>query len=265
MTEAQADDEQLLCDEELLKLFNATDFHKVHCSQRYNLIAMGYRTGLRPDSLQQLKIDMFRFFKKDDGVEGLEMHIGSMKNLPATLDKIDSAVFKQTIVRCPDARCNDKPPTRFYTCLILRLCAVAAFERQVAMRHIPPGTTSSSPLFCSLNSMQGIMTERPTAYGSFRGAAEWASSVVGRPLTFKQMSRQVVITKLANAAELSAYDATSYVGIQPRTIQSYHRTSSAKRAKASELLNAIDGQAVWNMDVKIVTAMHCNRRQNHRD
>ena len=89
------------------------------------------------------------------------------------------------------------------------------------------------------------MTDEPAGYATFRGGAEWASKVLGRQLTFKQMSRNVVITKLANSPNLSAYDAAAYMGIQPRTIQNYHKTSATKRAKACEILNVGESGHVW--------------------
>ena len=103
--DAEAPDEVLLQDEELEKLYNATDFNQCLQSQRYNMIVFGFRTGLRPDSVMSLFVNMFRHITTEEGVEGLQVHIGTMKNLPATLGKIDSALYKQTITRASDARC----------------------------------------------------------------------------------------------------------------------------------------------------------------
>ena len=50
----EEEDTPLLCDEELMQLYDATDLSNDGEAQRYNIIVLGYRTGFRPDNLKKL-------------------------------------------------------------------------------------------------------------------------------------------------------------------------------------------------------------------
>ena len=55
------------------------------------------------------------------------------------------------------------------------------------------------------------------------------------------MSRNVAMTKLANS-ELSNYDSAAHMCVQPRILEKYHKTSSKKRDRASEILNGVEAK-----------------------
>ena len=95
------------------------------------------------------------------------------------------------------------------------------------------------PLFAHCHNLKKALGTEPAKYASFKGAAAWASTVVGRKLTYKEMSRNVAMTKLANS-ELSKYDSCAYMHVQPKILEKYHKTSAKKRDRASEILNQSD-------------------------
>ena len=95
---------QLLDDAELLLLHDNTNFKSVYENQRYNVVVIGFRTGLRPESLEYLTVNMIKFGVQEDGREFFRLHVGNMKNLPATMDHMDAAIFKQIVLAHADAR-----------------------------------------------------------------------------------------------------------------------------------------------------------------
>ena len=104
VTEAQKDDLILLQDDELVQLFDVTNFKNVHEAQRFNVLVMGFRTGMRPDTLKRLTFDMFKCGTDAEGREWIQAHIGTMKNLPSDLEHLDAAIFKQKIFAHEDPR-----------------------------------------------------------------------------------------------------------------------------------------------------------------
>ena len=58
--EVEAEDVLLLNDADLAKIYDATDMSIPGEVQRYNIIVMSYRTGLRPDNLRRLRPDVVK-------------------------------------------------------------------------------------------------------------------------------------------------------------------------------------------------------------
>ena len=70
-----------------------------------------------------------------------------------------------------------------------------------------------------------------------RGVAIWASTILGRNVTFKDCARRPVFTKLANA--MSVFDAAKAVGVRPQTMAHYHVAQGADvKRQAAEVLAA---------------------------
>ena len=158
---------------------------------------------------------MFKLDKLDNGRPIVHIHAGSMKNLQQTMDKNETVIFKQTMIT------GDDP----------RFCPVAAFNRQLNILEVD--VSSSVPLFQSCSAFAAKFSGKVAKYGTYRGVADWVSKIVGRSLTFRQCSRNVVFTKLANDPCASDNDKAKFMGVSPKTIAVYHKTSDEKRFACS--------------------------------
>ena len=88
----------ILSDEELPRLWNATNMQSAYEVQRLNIVMFAYSTGFRPETLKRLCIGWFQ--KKVDG-EGrtiLTVNVGTMKNHPGRLSSCDAALLRQDII-----------------------------------------------------------------------------------------------------------------------------------------------------------------------
>ena len=231
--EASKPDILLLQDNELPLLYSRTNFQNKLEVQRFNILILGYCLGWRPNSMEKMCPNMFKVEKLPDGRPVVHIHAGSMKNLQNTIDKADTQIFKQSMVTGEDPR----------------FCPVAAFKRQLSILQV--NIDDAGPLFqgCSSNGVK--FTGKAATYATYRGAADWVSQVVKRPLTFRQCSRNVVFTKLANDAATSVEDKAKFMGVTPKTVSVYHKTSSAKRFACSEVVCKVHID-----DVKVEENLH---------
>ena len=116
---------------------------------------------------------------------------------------------------------------------------MAAFRSQKLLQGIEQHELSSAPLFISMRCLSSTAPDAPTKESTYRGVALWVSGIVGRHLTFKQISRNVVMTKVANSC-LSNYDGAAFMGVRVKTLQAYHRSNTVKEDIASRILNEPD-------------------------
>ena len=90
--------------------------------QRTNILVFAFRTGLRSEVLRRLCVDSFVESKTEDGKRMVTMVMGTMKNKPASMQKVDATMFKQVIVE------GANPDT----------CALKALDRQRALVEKAP-------------------------------------------------------------------------------------------------------------------------------
>ena len=215
--DAQKDPEALevLQDHELPILLQATDMGNAMEAQRWFAVIIGRCSGWRPDSLMAVDVENFRIIS-EGGKRYLQPVLGSMKNLPASFNNVDKALFKQRIGECAD--------TKF--------CPIVAFERQLSL--LPEG---KGALFraVSLNSKKS--SDKRGGYGIFRGASNWVGEVVGRPdLTYKDIARRVAITKLCNSGIPQA-EVAAYLGVRTNTLDVYFRSALGIPNQAANILS----------------------------
>ena len=203
--EADVEEVEVLRDEELPKLHAAVDLKNASEVQRYNIVILGYRTGLRADTLEKFLVDCFNLKVTDNG-EMLTPVFANMKNLAASLTKIDKALFKLQIVQCIDEW----------------FCAIATFKRQLKLLE-DVGEVERNYLFRTSHFWSKTRGTKKSSADTSRGAAIWVSKVLGRHITFKDIARRVAMTKLANDPNISSVDAAKYLGVQVRTPMVYHR------------------------------------------
>ena len=144
-----------------------------------------------------------------------------MKNLAASLDKVETALFKQRVAQCEDHR----------------FCAIWWFQKLASMSPLK----TKGPLFHFLNPLSNSVQEGKRAgYGVYRGTANWVGQLLERPgLTMKDIGRRPVFTKLANS-EVSLADAAKYLGVAQKTWEVYHRAALDTPIKAANLLSRYD-------------------------
>ena len=73
--------------------------------------------------------------------------------------------------------------------------------------------------------------------GIFRGVGKWVAKVLGRKLTFKDLARRVVMTKLANSDEITVADAAKYLGLTMPTLEVYHQMDKKTPDMAANILS----------------------------
>ena len=116
---------------------------------------------------------------------------------------------------------------------------MAAFKRQCEVRGVENIAQSDLPLLGAATKLRAPSHPDTNAkYATLRGAAKWASDLLKRKLTFKQCSRNVVMTKLANSRDVSEYDTVAHMNVAVRTVQRYHRINPEARDVVSRVINA---------------------------
>ena len=149
-------DTSVLSEPEFVKIMHeeaTTPLHK----QRLNILCIAWSTGLRADSLMKLTMNSFRDIRTDAGVDGMEIVIPNMKNLPADIEHCDASLFRQVIVPAE----NEK------------LCPVRAVQRQqLLVQEEGLGVAGdTSPLFHTSHLMSQKL---PPGWH-----ATWESGIVG--------------------------------------------------------------------------------------
>ena len=201
LKEAGAEDVEVLQDSDLEVLYNQTNFLILFEKTRWYMVLFLFRTGLRPESLEWVLVESMAIHK-EDRVRYVQVVLGTMKNLPSSLAKVDAALFKQRVVECLD--------TRF--------CALDAYTKLCDM--LP---TKSGPLVRSMSYTSKEVGEESAGYSMFRGVAKWAGKVLDRPkMVPKDIGWRAVITKLVHAG-LEPAEIAKYIGVHERTVAIYHR------------------------------------------
>ena len=225
--EVEAEDVLLLTDADLAKIYDATNFSVPGEAQRYNIIVLSYRTGLRPDNLKRLRPDVVKLGVLADGTRCLTFVIGNMKNLPGTLTSIDLAMFKQQVVEAADPK----------------FCAIQAFERQCKLLETAQ-PAELSYLFRTWRYWQKRLGSEQTTVNTYSGAANWVKDLLKKDkFTHKDLGRRVAMTKLANDPDISLMDAAKYLGVHVTTLRVYHRSGPSVATKAAEILSRADPSA----------------------
>ena len=209
--------EKSLTDDELVSLFDKTQWKSWYESQRMSLLVLAYQVGQRPETLIRLCVGNFHQKVSHDGTEGLQINFGTMKNLQGNQANANKPAHIQYVMK----HANPK------------LCAIAAHGRQ--MELIGKASSPSSPMFRGARIYTNSAPPNAATYSIIRGIAQWVRAAVGRPLTFKDCARRPVLTRLANA--LSVHDAAKAMGVAPRTIDRYHAADGpAVSSKAAAVL-----------------------------
>lgn len=219
-------EEEILQDSELEALWNNTDFGVTLEAQRFNILVIAMRTGYRAETLARLQVKSFvlgTLTEDDTDTRFLTVALGTMKNHQGSLDRVDAQLLKQQVLACADAR----------------FCAVAAYARQCALERAAATDGTEDYLFRSCPGPYAkVLGPKQAGVSLFRGVYQWVSKVLDRKLTFKDIARRVVMTKLANAPDMSDNDVAKYLHVHPRTVAVYHRSGATKKQRAAEILNA---------------------------
>jgi hypothetical protein len=182
-----------------------------------NLLLVSYSLGQRPETMVRLCVGSFHWVTTDEGVEALDVHIGTMKNKQARHQNVGMPLHKQSIYQ------HSNP----------NLCAVAAYKRQLSI--LPSGYSPKDPLFRSARFFSRQLGMQAPSTHTCAGVALWVSQLIGRKVTFKDCARRPVFTKLVNA--MPSYDAAKSVGVQPQSLLPYHRAVASEiKAQAARIM-----------------------------
>jgi hypothetical protein len=195
-------------------------------SQRRNILALVFCTGLRAEVLRRLTHTSFRDGVDDAGVRQMTIVIGSMKNHDTGFTNADAALFRQVITPADDPL----------------LCPIAAVDRQRALPRGPDQSdTTTQWLFRTVRPGDVALSGQQTSEETYRGVARWVSGCVGRTVTFKDVGRRSVMTRLANSPMPNA-EVAKHLGVHRSTIAVYHRThADTPRDMARILVKSAEG------------------------
>ncbi len=195
-------------------------------AQRRNILALVFCTGFRAEVLRRLTHTSFREGVDDAGGRQLTVVVGSMKNHDAGFTNADAALFRQVIMPADDPL----------------LCPIAAVDRQ---RALPRGSDQSDPttqwLFRTVRPGDAALSAHQSGEDTYRGVSRWVSACVGRTVTFKDVGRRSVMTRLANSPMPSA-EVAKHLRVHRSTIAVYHRThADTPRDMARILVKSAEG------------------------
>ena len=221
-------DDNVLTDDDLPRLRDATEFNKPLHVQRFNQLIFAYRTGFRPEMMRNLKVGSFKTEVDVNGRKVLTVILGSMKQLVQDMSKSDLALFK-----CPIMQ-GDNP----------MFCAVAAVERQLQLLKNVGGVDNENPdpdapLFRSVRTYSESLLHAPPSKEAFRGVADWVSLVLGKKRQFRDLSRRAAMTRLANTPGFSLVEVSKYFGVAENTAGRYHKQKRTMPLKAAAVLSGV--------------------------
>ncbi|EPS58297.1 hypothetical protein M569_16518 [Genlisea aurea] len=200
-------------------VMSTVDTSNVFQNQQANILALAFGTGFRAEVLRRLQSDSFQTSQKE-GRTVLTVVVGTMKNLSGSFAKADAALFRQVIVS------GDDPLT----------CPVAAVARQQALLEMAPNKGHTNWLFRTCRPISPHLSDEPVSDEMFRGVAAWASMVVQRRCTFKDVARRAAMTRLASDSALSREDVAKYFGVNRNTVAVYHQMARGTPFQAGAIL-----------------------------
>ena len=101
----QADgDLKILQDSELETLREQTNFKSLYETQRFNMVLISFRTGLRPQTLEHVQFNMLRIFE-EEGQEKISFLIPHMKNHQPTVQNAKKPPVEFIFHKHSDPRC----------------------------------------------------------------------------------------------------------------------------------------------------------------
>ena len=206
---SRAVDAAVLSEAELPMIRETVDFDNALQVQRWTLLLLGFRSGLRAETLRSMVSAAIRFEGQGPERKATFM-IGNMKNLPADMDHVDRALFQQVLVAGPDAK----------------YCALEALALQFALlEKAKEAGRDAQWLFRTVWTYGATLTAQQCGEDTTRGVADWVSKIVGRRLTWKDVARRAAMTRLANDPSVSADDIAKYFGVTRTTVAVYHQAS----------------------------------------
>ena len=225
--EAGKRDPGVLQEEEFMRVMDIQPRNAME-KQKRNILALVWASGLRADSIAHLQKNSFREETLPDGTRALRIVIGNMKNLPATIDRCDAALFQQLIVQGSDEK----------------YCPIAAVDNQKKwLEELFPGEDDDKPLFRSVVSAQGKLRTVASTQETYRGMANWVSQIIGRKVVFKDCGRRAAMSRLMKNSELSPTEIAKYFGVHVNTALLYHRMNFETPQRAATILSTLGKKA----------------------
>lgn len=216
--EAEKPEVPFLSDDEVVRLYDKTNWSNFYESQRTNILVLAYNLGQRAETYLELTVGCFHPQKTETGLE-LLVKYPKQKAMQANQQNAHKPLRDQLILP------RDNP----------KICGIEAWRRQMAI--LPDATDPGAWFWRSA----GIQTKKPggrAGPATFEGVVNWAKEVLGRGLTFKDVSRRPVVTALVD--QLGAHKAAKAVGMRPRNTDRYHRCGADDvRREAAEALQQV--------------------------
>ena len=217
--------------EEMVQVVSTVTDVRVLDVQRRNILCVGFATGFRSEVLRRLLVGSVHPGITTDGQRMYTFQVGTMKNMPGTLDHVDAKLFSQRVVE------SDEP----------LLCPIRAIDSQLRLvQEVDAAAGVQDPsqgfLFRTVRNFGITLGTLPTTEEMYRGVAAWVSSVIGRKLTFKDVARRAAISRLVNSGLMSIADCARYFRLHPHTIQVYHRATRDAPNRAAHILAKVKGE-----------------------
>ena len=163
--EAQREENKVVQDSEVAMLSDKTNVASWYEVQRTNLLLLTFALGQRSDSILKLDIGNFQLKVDEKGTEFLSVRFGPMKNMQANQENVGKGPHTQDILPHPDPR----------------LCAVAAYRRQLAM--LPDPSNRAAPFWLGVRpyQKQPLKNAKRATYSTAQGTVFLACEIRWRP------------------------------------------------------------------------------------
>jgi hypothetical protein len=202
----------------LEKLVEDLQWDNVVEAQKYNAVIIGFRTGLRAETLRHLTFENLG----DLSGNVVTPTIGNAKNLQASLESADMEFFQRPIMRSPDPR----------------FCAVEAFQRQKKMVETLDAGENNWLFRTASKNGKSLLTSQASK-NLFRAAAEYVSKKIGGRLVWRDVARRSVFTRLANTPGFSVPQTAKFLGVRPDIVNIYHQKKAEDNLRAAEVVAGI--------------------------
>jgi hypothetical protein len=189
--------------------------------QKFNAVIIGFRTGLRAETLRNLTFDCLGDLTADI----ITPCIANAKNVQATLETADMQFFRRPIMKSPDAR----------------FCAVEAFKRQLKLVGDKKDAENNWIFRAASRNGKALLAEQASK-NLFRAGADMVSRKLGiatGKLVWRDVARRAVFTRLANTPGFSIPQTAKFLGVRPDIVQIYNQELEGDNLRAAKAVAGI--------------------------
>lgn len=189
---------------EVQRVYDQTDFKDPVEGQKFDYLIVGFRSGLRAETLRNLTWECLG----DLDAEIVQPNIAHYKQNRGKLCRVDKEFFRQPMLRSNDPKS----------------CIIEAFKRQkVRVENLQPD--GRNWVFRKVSTNGKLLLKEQSSDNLQRSVAAWVSkNLPNTPqMEWKDMARRAVVTRLCNSGQISSASAAKFLGINTGVLPIYHK------------------------------------------